>query len=111
MSGCQFIDQTIGIDWLESTIQTNIYTLLVQNPKVPYTDQGGAVIENAIRQAIQQGVKNGLIDGESAIVVTVPKVLSETTGNRAARILADVKFSCRLAGALHFVVVDGVVSV
>lgn len=111
MVGGQFVDLTVGVDWLAATMQSNIYSLLVQSPKVPYTDQGGAVIENAIRQTIQQGVVNGLIDGQSPIEVTVPAVLSESTNNRANRILSGITFSCRLAGALHFVVINGVVTV
>lgn len=111
MSSGQFIDLTIGIDWLQSTMQTNVYSLLVQSAKIPYTDQGASVVENAVRQTLRQGVANGLIDGASPITVTIPPVLSQTTGDRAARILAGVKFGCRLAGALHSVVIDGSVTV
>lgn len=111
MSSGQFIDVTIGIDWLESTMQTNVFSPLVNLPKVPYTDLGVAVIENAIRQTLQQGVLNGLIDGNSPITVTAPQVLDVPTNDRARRVLPDMKFSCRLSGALHFVQITGTVTV
>jgi hypothetical protein len=111
MVGGQFIDLTVGLDWLRSTMQANVYSLLVQNPKVPYTVQGEVLIENAIRQTLQQGVTNGLIDGNSPITVTVPEISSISVNDRAIRLLPDVTFSCRLAGALHFVVINGSVSV
>lgn len=110
MAGGQFIDITIGVDWLESNIQSGVFNLLVSEDKVPYTDQGLAQIENAIRAVLNQGAVNGLVDG-STIVVSIPPVAQQSVSDRANRILNNVKFSCRLAGALHFVVIQGVVTV
>jgi len=107
----RFIDQEVGVDWLSSTMQTNVYALLVNAPKIPYTDQGAGIVENAVRQTLLQGVANGLIDGTSPITVTVPKVLDVPANTRAERLLPDVNFSCRLAGAIHFVQINGVVTV
>lgn len=111
MASGQFIDITIGLDWLEATMQTNVFVPLANSPKVPYTDLGVAVIENAIRQTLQTGVNNGLIDGNSPLTVSAPKVLDIPANTRAQRVLPDMKFSCRLAGALHFVQIDGTVTV
>lgn len=110
MVGGQFIDITVGIDWLQSEIQNNIYTLLVSNPKIPYTDDGGAVIQNAVVQAIKQGIANGLIDGKTPYQVVVPPVLDENPADRAMRYLPDVTFECRFSGAYHFIKVTGVVT-
>lgn len=111
MAGGQFIDLTVGIDWLVSTIQTNVFTALVNSRKIPYTNLGIAVIENAIRQSILQGIQNGLIDGNSPFTVTAPDVLSIPVSARQNRILPGVAFTCRLAGALNFVEIQGVVTV
>lgn len=110
MAGGQFIDITVGIDWLQAEIQTNIYALLVSNPKVPYTDAGGAALQNEITKAIKQGIANGLIDGKSPYSVTVPPVLEESSNNRAIRYLPDATFSCRFSGAYHFIKVTGTVT-
>jgi hypothetical protein len=40
----RYIDITVGIDWFTATLQTNVFALLVSNPKIPYTDQGAAVV-------------------------------------------------------------------
>ncbi len=111
MAGGQFIDLTVGLDWLTATMQTNIYALLVQNAKIPFTDAGGAVIQNAVLQTLRQGVANGLIDGGSDLFCEVPKVLDIPAADRAARILQTVTFECRLAGAFHFVKIVGTVTV
>lgn len=110
MASGRFIDVQVGIDWLETEIQNNIYTLLVSNPKIPYTDLGAAVIQNAIIQAIKQGISNGLIDGNSPYSVVVPPVLSESATNRANRYYPNVSFECRFAGAFHFIKVTGKVT-
>lgn len=115
MVGGQFIDITVGIDWLVSTMQNNVYSNLVNSPKIPYTDKGVAVIENAVRQTLKQGSDDGgsgLIDATSIEVSVVP-VSSIPANTRAQRILpaGSVTFTCRLTGAFHFIVINGIVTV
>lgn len=113
MAGGQFIDITIGIDWLHSTMQAAIFTQLVSSLKIPYTDIGASVIENVIRQVLKQADDRsgtGLIDSTS-ITVTIPKVLDEAQADRANRVFKNIKFSCRLAGAFHFIRINGLVTV
>ncbi len=107
MASGRFIDVTIGLDWLESEIQANIYDLLVGNPKLPYTDQGAAALQGAVITAIKQGIANGLIDGQTAYSVTVDPVLDVSAANRASRYYPNVSFDCRFSGAFHFVKVTG----
>lgn len=111
MAGGQYIDITVGIDWLVSTIQSNIYTYLVQNPKIPYTDIGVGIFISAVTAAIDQGATNGFIDGNSPISVTAPSVLTVPASQRANRISPTISFSCRLAGANNAVVVSGTITV
>lgn len=107
----QFIDITVGLDWLTSRLQESVFSLLVSVAKVPYTNAGVALVLNAVKQVLSQGVANGLIDGNSDITVNAPDVLDIPQADRANRILPDVTFSCRLAGAIHFVRIEGTVSV
>lgn len=111
MAGGQFIDITVGVDWLETTLQTNIFTALVQAAKIPYTDKGVGVLISAVQSAIDQGIVNGLIDGQSPITISAPAVLSVPANQRANRIAPTISFSCRLAGAFNAVVVSGTVTV
>lgn len=111
MAGGQYIDITIGLDWLESTLQSNIYGALVAAAKIPYTDVGTGVLISAVKAAIDQGVANGLIDGNSPISITAASVLSVPQSQRANRVAPTIKFSCRLQGAFSAVNVEGTVSV
>lgn len=111
MASGQFIDITVGVDWLESTLQTNIYTALVQSQKIPYTDIGTSILISAVRAAIDLGITNGLIDGNSPVVISAPSVLSVPSSQRANRIAPTISFSCRLAGAFNAAQVSGTVTV
>lgn len=111
MAGGQYIDITVGIDWLESTLQTNVYQALTSAAKIPYTDKGVGVLLSAVKSAIDQGVVNGLIDGASPITVTAPSVLSVPISQRANRIAPTISFTCRLQGAFNAVIVNGTVTV
>jgi len=107
----QFIDVTRGLDWLEDDMQVAVYNALAGALKVPYTDQGIALIENAVRGSLERAVQNGLLANDPAPVVVVPKASAVATTDKSARTLPDVKFSGTLAGAVHKVIVTGVVSV
>ena len=111
MVGGQFIDITIGVDWLQSTVQANVFAELTQPGKIPYTDNGTAILISAVKAAIDQGVVNGLIDGNSPITISAPKVLSVPQSQRANRVAPTISFSCRLAGAFNAVQVNGTVTV
>lgn len=111
MVGGQFIDITVGLDWLKSQLQTNIFAQLVQALKIPYTDKGTGILLQAVKSAIDQGVVNGLIDGASPISISAPPVLSVPANQRAQRIAPTISFSCRLQGAFNAVTVSGTVTV
>lgn len=111
MAGGQYIDITVGVDWLKSTIKTNLFAALVNSLKIPYTDKGTQVLISAVEAAIQQGVNNGLIDGQSLISVTAPLVATVPINQRANRISPTISFTCRLQGAFNAVIVQGTVTV
>lgn len=109
MAGGDWIDVTIGLDWLKSRLQENVYSVLVNAAKVPFTNAGIALIVNAVRQTLNQALANGLIDAD--FEVTAPDVLDVSAADRANRILPDVTFTARLAGAIQTVEIEGTVSV
>ena len=106
-----FIDVIRGLDWLRQSMAEDIFAVLVQNGKIPYTNAGIAIIEGAVRSRLQIAInRNVLVDDEN-LTVTTPDVSATTAVDRANRVLRDVRFTARLAGALHRVIVRGTVSV
>jgi len=112
----EWIDVIRFRDWLAEEIKVNVLNVLVNNEKVPYTDAGIAIIEGAIRQSLRQGQVNGGIapveydeEGNKNLgyTVTVPLAANISANQKASRILTDVKFTARLAGAIHVVEITG----
>lgn len=106
----EFFDVTIFLDWLSSTIQTGIIEVVTDpgNLKVPYTNQGIAMIENPIRFALQTGQNNnGLAPGWT---VFGPNVNDVSPADKANRVLNNIGFSAQLAGAINKINVQGYVS-
>lgn len=111
MADGDFIDVTRGLDWLEDDMSAGVFGALAGADKIPYTDQGVAVIEAEVRASLQRAVERGILASSPAPVVTVPRVADVSSADKAARLLPDVNWSATLAGAVHKVTITGVVSV
>ncbi len=106
MASGRFIDIQRGIDWLEARISEGIANLLLNAPKIPYTDAGVAAFEAEIASVLDLGVRNGLLgplldDSGDFYNITIPKVASQTTQDRTARFFPGIVAQCQLSGAVH----------
>lgn len=107
----EYIDTIIFIDWLQAQMEEGIFADLINNPKIPFTDIGGAVLEKQIRAQLQKGIRVGGLASDPAPTVTVPKVADIDPLDRQARTFKTIEFAANLAGAIHFTEIRGVVSV
>ncbi len=112
----EWIDVIRFRDWLQEEITVNVFGLLINSDKVPYTDAGIAAIEAQIRSALDLGQTRGGIapteydsDGNKNLgfTVSVPLAADISANTKASRILEDVIFTARLAGAIHAVNIKG----
>lgn len=111
MFGGEWIDVIIFVDWLEARMKERLWSRLVNSKKIPYTAAGAAIIEAEIRAQLNDGIRVGGLSAVPAPTVVVPDVLSLSTNTRAQRIFEGITFSARLAGAIHFIKVQGTVTV
>jgi len=111
MSGGEFIDVMIFVDWLEARMRESIFFRLVNTKKIPYTQAGVTIIENEIRRVLAEGIAAGGLAPNPQPTVSVPSVLALSPNLRATRTLEGITFEGRLAGAIHFVKVRGTVTV
>jgi hypothetical protein len=114
----QFIDTIIGIDWLRTQIQTNIYNLLFQSTtKIPQTDAGVTTLESGVTAACEQGIINGLgapgtwnsggfgqlVQGQfldqGYYIYAIP-VAQQSQSQRQARQSPPIQVAFKLAGAI-----------
>lgn len=112
----EWIDVIRFRDWLQEEITVNVVNLLINRDKVPYTDDGIAMIEARIRQSLELGQRRGGIapteydeNGNENLGFTIEVPLSSqiSANQKASRVLTDVKFTARLAGAIHVVEIYG----
>ncbi|SRR5258707_503519 len=110
VSSGSYLDITRGKDWLQSRMQTRIFSKLSQLVKIPFTDQGIAIVEAEIRAQLKEGIDQSFLAANPAPTVTVPLAASVSAANKQARLLPNVTFQAVLAGAIHTVTINGVVS-
>lgn len=110
MASGEYIDTIRGVDQLQATMTENIFSLLVNQPKVPFTDAGIASVESAVKAALTASQDSGFLALDPPYVVTVPLAAAVSALDKIDRFLPDVEFSATLAGAIHKTQVNGVVS-
>lgn len=111
MMGGEWIDVMVFVDWLEARLRERIWFRLANSKKIPFTQAGATIIETEVRAQLQEGVRVGGLADNPAPVVRVPDILTIAPNMRAQRIFDGIEFEARLAGAIHFVTVRGVVTV
>ena len=106
-----FFDVIRGIDWLKQRLAEDVFILLANQPKIPYTNAGIAQVEGVIRARLQDAITRNVIADDENLTITTPDVSETTANDRANRLLRDVNFTARLAGAIHKVIVRGTATI
>lgn len=104
----EFIDIIIGTDFVQVRLAENIFVRLVEEEKVPFTDEGGTVWENEIRAVLDLASNESYpILVKSTIVVTIPKVAAIDPADKSARDFSGITFSADYQGACNKVSMRG----
>lgn len=92
-------------------MRERIYFQLVNMLKMPFTRSGVAVIESQMRSVHQEGVLSGAFSPDVPALINIPDPISLDPNLRAMRKFEGITFEFRLAGAVHFIGIKGVVTV
>lgn len=109
--GGSFLDDTISIDWIQSRVTEDVWSLISSAPKLPYTDESVDRLRGAVLGVLLLGVRRGVLANDPAPTVDAPRVADVSEVDRANRHLPDVVGTGRLAGAIHTVDISITVSV
>lgn len=107
-SSGDYIDFVRYIDFVEARIQEGVFVDLSTATKVPFTDKGIAVVGARVAAQLQSDEGRGAL--APGWTVTVPKASDVSPADKASRTLRNVRFTAVYAGAIHKVVIEGVVS-
>lgn len=103
-------------DWQKNDMQVAVATLFMTTAKVPYTDSGIALVQSQMVASLKRGQDRGGIAEEefdelgntiAAYTTSVPRASNISATEKATRKLRNLKFSARLAGAVHFAELNG----
>jgi hypothetical protein len=108
----EYIDVQMGADWIAINMRDEIYDCLTTNPKIPYTDQGFALIGSCVLNVLTRATQLGIIASESGgargiYTVNIPLRKNATDEQARARRMPDVTWEAQLEGAVHLVKVKG----
>ena len=105
-----FLDVRRDVDWLEDDMTKAVFGVLAGADKVPYTSDGIAQIEGAVRGSVSLAVDKGVL-AAGTTSVEVPTIGSVAPADKTSRTLRNVKFAGTLSGAIHAVIpISGVIS-
>ena len=119
ISGQQYIDSIVGLDWLQNDLQTALFNALYESEdKIPQSDAGANQLVNVAHERLEAAVNNGLIAGgvwnstgfgalkqgqtlPSGYYVFAAPVSQQSSADRAARKCPPLQIAAKLAGAIH----------
>jgi hypothetical protein len=109
----EYFDQTRYIHFLYARIQEAVLSVFQNVEKVPYTNEGIALITGAVQGVLFAHTKNpfNALTKDPAPFVEAPLASEVDLADKAERLLPDVTFSAQLTGAIHAVNISGTVSI
>lgn len=118
--GGAYLDMIIGIDWTHARVTESVFGFIVSQKKVPFTDAGITGVQSKVEAPLKRGVDNGLyspmeFDSNGVqiggYIVNVPLAANVSIADKVARRLTGTTFTAWGSGAIHGVVVNGIVTI
>jgi hypothetical protein len=102
------LDITRDLDWFAARLSERIANLIISRApkKIPYTNNGIALIEAQMRAQVQDGERVGMISTDEPRTVFVPKAEDVDDADKAARELNDCTIGFTLSGGIDKVNVN-----
>lgn len=111
----EYIDVTVFVHYLTARIQEGVFSALVNNDVIPFTDSGVDIIRNVIQNILDTNTerpgRTAGLAAKPAPFVTAPLVKDVSAADKAARTLPDVTFQGVLSGAIHELTIRGTLTV
>lgn len=104
-----WIDTIRGVHWQTADLHANLKTLLLgqKGGKVTYDGRGIARIREVIASSLQRGVNRNFLN---SFTINMPRLADISSATKLSRVLENVTFEAKVAGAIHEITVSGTVS-
>lgn len=115
VAGGEYIDIIDSQDYIISSLEYNTQKTLNTMDKIPYDNNGIAILESVAVNVMRDAYNNGIIatgeDGKALYSVDYAKREDTEEGDRALRRYIKGQFSFTLAGAIHEVAITGEIDI
>jgi len=105
MASGEFIDIIRGSDFIQARMQELVFFELINSEKIPYNNNGIAQIESRMREALNLGVQNQIIEPD--FTITVPDAATISAIDKGNRFLDNMAFQATLTGAINTTKING----
>ncbi|GHU75665.1 hypothetical protein AGMMS49992_20080 [Clostridia bacterium] len=108
----EYIDVQMGADWIARAMREELYKCLMANPKVPYTDEGFALIASCVMSTLDRATGLHIIarepdSGRGLIKIDIPLRRDATDDEVRNRRMPNITWEAQLEGAIHHVKIIG----
>lgn len=110
----EYMDVIQGQHFITAKITENVFGLLARMPKIPYTSDGIALAAAEIEKALDLSTKNGIIaieNNQAQYTITIPNIDEISSNSKASRVLPDIPWTAKIAGAIESVIINGVLTI
>lgn len=111
----EYVDTVISIDWIELDQETRISTLLVSNPKIPYTNEGIALVAAQVDASLKTATQMGIIRKDESsnglFTINIPDISEIEQEDIVSRKFDNyLSWTALMTSAIHHTEINGVVS-
>ena len=114
LAGGEYIDVMDSEDWIIQQLTYKTQKVMNNSAKVPYDNNGIALLESVAEDVLQTAFNNGMIatdaDGNPDYSVNYAMREDTTESDRANRVYLGGNFRFALAGAIHEVEITGTIT-
>lgn len=110
-----FVDEIHATDYIIARTEEEVLQLYLNNPRIPFTDQGMQQLASCARTVMGLAIRAGLVAKdrnpitglyEPAVQYSVPSVFDVPESQRKARIAPAISVRFRYAGAVHYTTIN-----
>ena len=97
----EYVDVIRGSDFITARIREEVFGVLANSEKVPYTNAGVAMLEGAVDSVLRLSTNRNILAADPAYVITTVPVSQVLTTDKASRFYDGLSFEGTLSGAIH----------
>lgn len=109
-SSGEWLDVVRDLDWLSARLREDALQVFLANDKIAFTDEGISVFVAAVRARLNEAVTKTVLAADPKPTVTAPRASAVSSTDKGNRHLPDLAWTGTLAGAIHSVQINGLVS-